>query len=248
GFELRGKLRPGVTATDMTLWIVEMLRSAGVVGKFVDFYGEGLDALPIADRATIANMAPEYGATCGFFPVDDQTLAYLRLSGRSEDHVRNVEAYYKAQGLFRTRETPDPEFSAVLELDLADVDPALAGPKRPQDRVDLSAMKQHFNDSLTAKLGLHGHGVPADKLDVRVPVAGHDYALQHGDVVIAAITSCTNTSNPAVMLAAGLLARNAAARGLTTKPWVKTSLAPGSRVVTDYYAKAGLTADLAALG
>ncbi|MFO7565645.1 MAG: aconitate hydratase AcnA [Enhygromyxa sp.] len=248
GFKLTGKLRPGVTATDMTLRIVEMLRNAGVVGKFVEFYGEGLDALPLADRATIANMAPEYGATCGFFPVDEQTLAYLRLSGRSDEHVANVEAYYRAQGLFRTSATPDPEFSQTLALDLGEVDPALAGPKRPQDRVNLSAMKSHFNESLTAKLGLHGHGVPADKVDTSVPVAGRDYALGHGDVVIAAITSCTNTSNPAVMLAAGLLARNAVAKGLTTKPWVKTSLAPGSRVVTDYYEKAGLTADLAKLG
>ncbi len=248
GFKLTGKLRAGVTATDMTLRIVEMLRQKGVVGKFVEFYGDGLDALPLADRATIANMAPEYGATCGFFPVDDQTLAYLRLSGRSDDHVANVAAYYKAQGLFRTAETPDPEFTDTLELDLAVVDPALAGPKRPQDRVDLSAMKAHFNESLTAKLGLHGHGVAPDKLDTRVAVANQDYSLGHGDVVIAAITSCTNTSNPAVMLAAGLLARNAAARGLTTKPWVKTSLAPGSRVVTEYYEKAGLDDDLAKLG
>jgi aconitate hydratase len=248
GFKLTGKLRAGVTATDMTLRIVEMLREKGVVGKFVEFYGPGLDALALADRATIANMAPEYGATCGFFPVDDQTLAYLRLSGRSEDHVENVEAYYRAQGLFRTAQTPDPEFSDSLALDLAEVDPALAGPKRPQDRVNLSAMKSHFNASLTAKLGLQGHGVPTDKLDVQIPVAGKDYQLGHGDVVIAAITSCTNTSNPAVMLAAGLLARNAVAKGLTSKPWVKTSLAPGSRVVTEYYAKAGLDGDLAKLG
>ena len=248
GFKLTGQLRPGVTATDMTLRIVQMLRVKGVVEKFVEFYGPGLDALALADRATIANMAPEYGATCGFFPVDEQTLAYMRLSGRSEEHVKNVEAYYKAQGLFRTSDTPDPEFSETLVLDLAEVDPALAGPKRPQDRVNLSDMKQHFVASLTAKLGNQGHGLAADKLDARVPVAGTDIALKHGDVVIAAITSCTNTSNPAVMLAAGLLARNAVARGLTTKPWVKTSLAPGSRVVTDYYDKAGLTDDLAKLG
>jgi aconitate hydratase len=248
GFKLSGKLRPGVTATDMTLRIVEMLREKGVVGKFVEFHGPGLDALPLADRATIANMAPEYGATCGFFPVDHQTLAYLRLSGRDEAHVANVEAYYRAQGLFRTHETPDPEFTDTLELDLANVDPALAGPKRPQDRVNLSDMKTHFRESLTAKLGLHGHGLSADQLGTAVQVEGQDYKLGHGDVVIAAITSCTNTSNPAVMLAAGLLARNAVAKGLTTKPWVKTSLAPGSRVVTDYYDKAGLTDDLAKLG
>jgi aconitate hydratase len=248
GFKLTGKLRAGVTATDMTLRIVEMLRKAGVVGKFVDFYGPGLDALPIADRATIANMAPEYGATCGFFPVDDQTLAYLRLSGRSEEHVKNVEAYYRAQGLFRTHDTPDPEFSQTLGLDLAEVDPALAGPKRPQDRVNLSQMKTHVRGSLTAPLGLAGHGLTTDEVAVKVPVAGTDHSLGHADVVIAAITSCTNTSNPAVMLAAGLLARNAVARGLTTKPWVKTSLAPGSRVVTEYYERAGLLADLGKLG
>jgi aconitate hydratase len=248
GCKLTGKLRPGVTATDMTLRIVQMLRNKGVVEKFVEFYGDGLGALTLSDRATIANMAPEYGATCGFFPVDNQTLAYLRLSGRSEEHVANVEAYYRAQGLFHTADTPDPEYSDTLVLDLADVDPALAGPKRPQDRVDLSAMKTHFRESLTAPLGIHGHGVPADKLDLEVPVIGKDYSLGHGDVVIAAITSCTNTSNPAVMLAAGLLARNAVAKGLTTKPWVKPSLAPGSRVVTEYYEKAGLDGDLAKLG
>ena len=248
GFKLDGKLRPGVTATDMTLLIVEMLRQKGVVGKFVEFYGPGLDALSLADRATIANMAPEYGATCGFFPVDDQTLAYMRLSGRSDEHVANVEAYYKAQGLFRTADTPDPEFTDSLELDLGTVEPALAGPKRPQDRVNLSDMKTHFAESLTAKLGLHGHGLQESELGNKAKVAGADYELDHGKVVIAAITSCTNTSNPAVMLAAGLLARNAAAKGLTTKPWVKTSLAPGSRVVTEYYDKAGLSDDLAKLG
>ena len=248
GFKLTGKVRAGVTATDMTLRIVEMLRAKGVVGKFVEFYGDGLAALPLADRATIANMAPEYGATCGFFPVDDQTLTYMRLSGRSDAHVANVESYYKAQGLFRTAQTPDPEFTDTLELNLSEVNPALAGPKRPQDRVNLSAMKTHFKQSLTAKLGLHGHGLAADQVSKTVPVAAHDYSLDHGDVVIAAITSCTNTSNPAVMLAAGLLARNAVAKGLNTKPWVKTSLAPGSRVVTEYYEKAGLDGDLDKLG
>ncbi len=248
GFKLTGKLRAGVTATDMTLRIVEMLRKQGVVDKFVEFFGEGLDSLPLADRATIANMAPEYGATCGFFPVDDQTLAYLRLSGRDEVHVRNVEAYFKAQGLFRTTHTPDPVFTDTLTLELGTVDPALAGPKRPQDRVTLTNMKAHFRSSLHAPLGFAGHGLAIDELANRVLVAGHDYRLGHGDVVIAAITSCTNTSNPAVMLAAGLLARNAVAKGLTTKPWVKTSLAPGSRVVTEYYDKAGLSGDLAKLG
>nr|WP_232296452.1 aconitate hydratase AcnA [Plesiocystis pacifica] len=250
GFKLTGKLRAGVTATDMTLRIVELLRAKGVVGKFVEFYGPGLDHLSLSDRATIANMAPEYGATCGFFPVDDQSLAYMRLTGRDEDHVKNVETVLRAQGLFRTAETPDPEFTDSLELDLADVDPGLAGPKRPQDRVNLSAMKTHFNESLTAKLGLHGHGLAEGELGNKATVnhKGTQFELTHGDVVIAAITSCTNTSNPAVMLAAGLLARNAVAKGLHTKPWVKTSLAPGSRVVTEYYDKAGLSDDLAKLG
>ncbi len=248
GFRLTGKLKAGVTATDMTLRIVEMLRKKGVVDKFVEFYGSGLDSLPLADRATIANMAPEYGATCGFFPVDDQTLAYLRLSGRDEAHVRNVESYYKAQGLFRTSDTPDPVFTDTLELDLGDVDPAMAGPKRPQDRVNLSAMKSHFQASLTKPLGHAGHGLSEGELGTKVEVAGTDFSLRHGDVVIAAITSCTNTSNPAVMLAAGLVARNAVAKGLTAKPWVKTSLAPGSRVVTEYYEKAGLADALAKVG
>ncbi|MEZ4446517.1 MAG: aconitate hydratase AcnA [Polyangiaceae bacterium] len=248
GFRLTGSLEPGVTATDMTLRIVEMLRKKGVVGKFVEFYGPGMRSLPLADRATIANMAPEYGATCGFFPVDEQTLAYLRLSGRDEDHVKNVEAYYRAQGLFHSDDAPEPAFSDMLELDLGDVEPALAGPKRPQDRVDLSAMKRHFETSLTAKVGFAGHGVAPDAIATEVPVEGTDYRLGHGKVVIGAITSCTNTSNPSVMLAAGLLARNARRRGLVAKPWVKTSLAPGSRVVTEYYEKAGLLEDLAATG
>ena len=248
GFKLSGKLRPGVTATDMTLRIVEMLRTQGVVGKFVEFYGPGLDALSLADRATIANMAPEYGATCGFFPVDEGTLTYLRLSGRSDEQVANVEAYYRAQGLFRTADTPDPVFTDTLGINLAEVEPALAGPKRPQDRVNLSDMKSHFHETLTAKVGFHGHGLGEDQLGNEAAIPGSEFKLGHGDVVIAAITSCTNTSNPAVMLSAGLLARNAAARGLMTKPWVKTSLAPGSRVVTDYYDKAGLSDDLAKLG
>ncbi len=246
GFKLTGKLKAGVTATDMTLRIVEMLRQKGVVGKFVEFYGEGMKNLTLSDRATIANMAPEYGATCGFFPVDEQTLTYMRLTGRDENHVKNVEAYYKAQGLFHTADSADPEFTDTLELDLADVEPALAGPKRPQDRVDLSAMQKHFTESLTAKVGFQGHGVTDTA--AKAQVKGKDYALDHGKVVIAAITSCTNTSNPAVMLAAGLVARNAKAKGITTKPWVKTSLAPGSRVVTEYYEKAELLDDLAAIG
>ncbi len=248
GFELTGALRPGVTATDMTLRIVEMLRAHGCVEKFVEFHGAGLASLSLPDRATIANMSPEYGATCGFFPVDQKTLDYLLLSGRDADHVENVKRYLSAQGLFLTPGTPSPEFTSSLTLDLASVDPSLAGPKRPQDRVDLSQMKQHWRDSLTAPLGNHGHGVAQEDAGVKVQVEGKDFSLQHGDVVIAAITSCTNTSNPSVMLAAGLLARNARALGLEIKPWVKPSLAPGSRVVTEYYDAAGLTDDLNALG
>jgi aconitate hydratase len=248
GFKLTGALSPGVTATDMTLRIVEMLREKGVVGKFVEFYGPGMKALPLADRATIANMAPEYGATCGFFPVDDRTLDFLRLTGRDDDLVANVERYYKAQGLFHTSDAPEPEFTDTLGLDLSEVQPALAGPKRPQDRVDLSAMKKHFKQSLSAPVGHQGHGIDPGNLDTSEDVKGRDFSLSHGSVVIAAITSCTNTSNPSVMMAAGLLARNARQKGLTTKPWVKTSLAPGSRVVTEYYKNAGLLGDLAALG
>ncbi len=248
GFKLTGALKAGVTATDMTLRIVQMLREKGVVGKFVEFFGPGMKSLRLADRATIANMAPEYGATCGFFPVDEQTLAYLRLSGRDEAHVKDVESYYKAQGLFHEVDAPEPEFTDLLELDLGDVVPAMAGPKRPQDRVDLTAMQSHFTESLTAKLGLHGHGVDPAQVGASAKVEGEDYSLDHGKVVIAAITSCTNTSNPSVMLAAGLLARNARARGVNTQPWVKTSLAPGSRVVTEYYEKAELLDDLAAIG
>ena len=248
GFELTGKLGPGVTATDMTLLIVEMLRAKSVVGKFVEFYGEGTRQLTLADRATIANMAPEYGATCGFFAVDDVTLEYLRLTGRDDDHVANVERYYREQGLFASADAPVPDFTDTLTLDLGTVQPALAGPKRPMDRVDLASMQPHFKKSLTAKLGLHGHGVDPKNTGASGAVAGADYSLSHGDVVIAAITSCTNTSNPSVMMAAGLVARKARALGLNTKPWVKTSLAPGSRVVTEYYRRANLLDDLAALG
>ncbi|MFT7519674.1 MAG: aconitate hydratase [Kiritimatiellia bacterium] len=247
GFKLTGHVKPGVTATDMALRIVEMLRTKGVVGKFVEFYGPGMKSLSLADRATIANMAPEYGATCGFFPVDAVTLDYMRLTGRDDDHIANVERYYRAQGLWHDP-TCEPKFTDTLKLDLSDVVPSLAGPKRPQDRVNLSDMKSHFLESLTADLGLHGHGVDPSHLTASVTVDGESYELNHGDVVIAAITSCTNTSNPGVMLAAGLLARNARAKGMITKPWVKTSLAPGSRVVTEYYNKAGLTEDLAAMG
>ena len=247
GFRLTGSLNPGVTATDMTLRIVEMLREHGVVGKFVEFFGPGMSALSLPDRATIANMAPEYGATCGFFPVDENTLSYMRLSGREDDHIAGVEAYCKAQGLWYDASAPEKNYTAMLELNLSTVDPALAGPKRPQDRVNLSDMATHFKDSLTHELGHHGHGLSSDDLS-KSSLVGDDYDLNHGDVVIAAITSCTNTSNPGVMLAAGLLARNARNLGLNVKPWVKTSLAPGSRVVTEYYEANGLNEDLAALG
>ena len=247
GFRLNGALNSGVTATDMTLRIVEMLREHGVVGKFVEFFGQGMAALSLPDRATIANMAPEYGATCGFFPVDDNTLAYMRLSGREEEDVAGVEAYCRAQGLWYDSSSPEKSYTAVLELELSTVQPALAGPKRPQDRVDLSNMAQHFKESLTHEVGHSGHGLSESDLS-KSAMIGDEYDLNHGDVVIAAITSCTNTSNPGVMLAAGLLARNARALGLSVKPWVKTSLAPGSRVVTDYYEANGLDEDLAALG
>ena len=251
GFKLTGKLKPGVTATDMTLRITEMLRKKGVVDKFVEYYGDGLASMSLADRATVANMAPEYGATCGFFPVDDATLDYLRLSGRDEEHVKNVEAYYRAQGLFRTAETPDPIYTDTLTLDLSTVEPALAGPKRPQDRINLADMKSDWDKCLTAPIGHKGHGVAADQVDAAVSYTdegGATHTLKQGAVVIAAITSCTNTSNPGVMIAAGLVARKAVARGVKIAPWVKPSLGPGSRVVTDYYDAAGLTADLDKLG
>ena len=248
GFRLEGELDAGVTATDMTLTIVEMLREKGVVGKFVEFYGPGVKALSLADRATIANMAPEYGATCGFFPVDEVTLDYLRLSGRDEAHIDNVRRYYKAQGLFHTADTPDPSFTDTLSLELGAVVPSLAGPKRPRDRITLDNMKGAFETSLTAPVGHSGHGLNAENTQDHIKVAGTDYELTHGDVVIAAITSCTNTSNPGVMIAAGLVARKARALGLSVKPWVKPSLGPGSRVVTEYYEKAGLMEDLSAMG
>lgn len=250
GMRLTGALNSGVTATDMTLRIVEILRNHGVVGKFVEFFGPGMSVLTLADRATIANMAPEYGATCGFFPVDERTLEYLRLSGREDDAIAGVEAYARAQGFWYSVEDTEKSYTDTLELDLSTVQPALAGPKRPQDRVDLSSMKQHFKESLTTELGHHGHGLSTEQLSKGAIVKrnGQTYDLNHGDVVIAAITSCTNTSNPGVMLAAGLLARNARAHGLEVKPWVKTSLAPGSRVVTEYYEASGLQEDLNALG
>jgi aconitate hydratase len=248
GFELTGSLRPGVTATDMTLRIVQMLRAHGVVGQFVEFHGTGLANLSLPDRATIANMSPEYGATCGFFPVDETTLEYMRLSGRDESHVEDVKRYLSAQGLFLMAETPTPKFTSNLSLDLGTVEPALAGPKRPQDRVDLTAMKTHWRETLNAPIGHHGHGVDPARNDASAEIAGKGVDLNHGDIVIAAITSCTNTSNPSVMIAAGLLSRNARAAGLSIAPWVKPSLAPGSRVVTEYFDAADLTKDLDALG
>ena len=248
GFELTGSLRPGVTATDMTLRIVQMLREHGVVGKFVEFHGSGLANLSLPDRATIANMAPEYGATCGFFPVDETTLDYMRLSGREEAHIEDVKRYLTAQGMFHTSQTPKPSFTSSLSLDLSTVEPALAGPKRPQDRVDLSAMKDHWRESLNAPLGHSGHGIDESRNDDSAEVGSRGVKLKHGDIVIAAITSCTNTSNPSVMIAAGLLARKARQAGLSIAPSVKPSLAPGSRVVTEYFDAAGLTEDLDSLG
>ena len=242
GFKLTERLPEGATATDLVLTIVEMLRKKGVVGKFVEFYGAGLDHLSLEDQATIANMAPEYGATCGFFPVDDETLRYLKATGRSEDRIALVEAYAKEQGMWREKGTPDPVFTDTLELDLSSVVPSLAGPKRPQDRVLLSEAPQGFAAALDKE---YGKAAEAGK---RVPVKGEDFDLGHGDIAVAAITSCTNTSNPSVLIAAGLVARNAHEKGLTVKPWVKTSLAPGSQVVTDYLDAAGLTDDLDALG
>src|SRR5690348_15512680 len=230
GFKLHGRLVEGATATDLVLTVTQMLRKKGVVGKFVEFYGSGLSNLTLPDRATIANMAPEYGATMGFFPVDAETLAYLRFTSRAEERVKLVEAYTKEQGLCRTDQTPDPVFSDTLELDLANVVPMMAGPKRPQDSVPLTQAKSAFEKSLEGQQPRH----------VQVQNNGDRFDLADGSVVIAAITSCTNTSNPSLMLGAGLLAKKAVERGLTTKPWVKTSFAPGSRVVTDYIEKAGL--------
>ncbi|MEJ7759109.1 MAG: aconitate hydratase AcnA [Gemmatimonadaceae bacterium] len=269
GFKLKGKLPAGTTATDLVLTVTQILRQKKVVGKFVEFFGAGLSTLSLADRATIANMAPEYGATMGFFPIDAETVKYLRFTGRDEAQVLLVEAYTKAQGLFRTDETPDPIFTSTLELDLGTVEASLAGPKRPQDRVPLKLAKKMFREALAADLERTGTmagaaaakqamavaaspqlspSVIATSQDeqaslhsaIQVSMNGANFGLRHGAVVIAAITSCTNTSNPSVMLAAGLLARNAVAKGLRTKPWVKTSLAPGSKVVTDYFTAAGV--------
>ncbi|WP_372071890.1 aconitate hydratase AcnA [Tistrella mobilis] len=243
GFKLTGKLKEGTTATDLVLTVTQMLRKKGVVGKFVEFYGEGLDNMVLTDRATIANMAPEYGATCGFFPIDGETLNYLRLSGRDDETVALVEAYAKAQGMWREAGSPDPVFTDTLELDMSTVEPSLAGPKRPQDRVPLSTVPASFRESLPTLTKNKGTAA-----DVVAEVAGADYKLAHGHVAIAAITSCTNTSNPDVMLGAGLVAKKAVERGLTVKPWVKTSLAPGSKVVTEYLRAAGVQDALDALG
>ena len=250
GFKVTGRLAEGSTATDLALVVTQMLREKGVVGKFVEFYGSGLSAMTVPDRATIANMAPEYGATMGFFPVDAETLRYLRQTGRLEDEVELVERYAKAQGLFRTDQTPDPRFQETIELDLATVVPSLAGPKRPQDRVVLTDMQKNFREDLRKPFEQRGFNLGEDAVARTAPldVEGAPVELTHGDVVIAAITSCTNTSNPSVMLAAGLVAKKAREKGLTAKPWVKTSLAPGSKVVTEYLTEAGLLPYLEELG
>jgi aconitate hydratase len=265
GFKVSGKLREGITATDLVLTVTEMLRKKGVVGKFVEFYGDGLKDMPVADRATIANMAPEYGATCGFFPVDEQTISYMRLTGRDDELLELVEAYAKAQGLWR-EPGHEPVYTDTLELDMGEVEASLAGPKRPQDRVALSNMKASFEllmetaegagEARETKLESEGGGTavgaqhawfdhPASQ---PLEMNGESTRLDPGAVVIAAITSCTNTSNPSVMMAAGLMAQKAVAKGLQTKPWVKTSLAPGSKVVTDYLKVAGLQEDMNKLG
>jgi aconitate hydratase len=242
GFRLEGELPEGITATDLVLTVVQLLRARGVVGKFVEFYGPGLDHLSLEDQATIANMAPEYGATCGFFPIDSDSIAYLKATGRAPERIALVEAYAKAQGMWRDNDTPDPVFTDTLGLDLSTVEPSIAGPKRPQDRVALKDASQGFAKVMDSEFAGTGG---ADK---RVGVEGRNHDLGNGDVVIAAITSCTNTSNPAVLIAAGLVARNAHARGLKVKPWVRTSFAPGSQVVTDYLERAGLQGELDALG
>jgi len=250
GFKLYGKPQDGITATDLVLRIVQLLREKGVVGKFVEFFGPGLDVLSLPDRATIANMAPEYGATMGFFPVDAETLRYMRLTARSDEVLERVEKYLKAQHLFREVDTPDPEFTDTLELDLSTVRPNLAGPKRPQDRVALDEMKSAFGTFLKAPVGPQGFGLSDEQAETTVTIGtnGHSLEISHGSVVIAAITSCTNTSNPSVMFGAGLVAKKAVERGLKVKSYVKTSLAPGSRVVTDYLGQSGLLEPLAELG
>ncbi|MFC4456485.1 aconitate hydratase AcnA [Deinococcus sonorensis] len=248
GFKITGAPREGVTATDVALTVTEMLRKTGVVGKFVEFYGAGLSNMTLPDRATIANMAPEYGATMGFFPVDDEALRYLRRTGRLEDEIELVERYYKAQGMFRTDETQDPVFSSTIELDLGTVVPSLSGPKRPQDRVSLTDMKAVYREALTAPIKQRGFELPQEALANTGTITGTDHKIGHGAVVLASITSCTNTSNPSVLIAAGLVAKKAVELGLDSKPWVKTSLAPGSRVVTEYLEAAGLQTYLDQIG
>jgi len=250
GVRLTGALAEGATATDLVLTVTEMLREYGVVGRFVEFFGDGLQSMTVPDRATIANMSPEYGATMGFFPVDDETLDYMRRTNRSEAQVQLVERYMKEQGLFHTPDTPEPEYLDVLELDLGEVVPSVAGPKRPQDRIRVPELPDAFTESLTAPAGPTGFGLDADDLDAtgRYADGTHEFEMSHGDVVIAAITSCTNTSNPSVMLGAGLLAKNAVEAGLTVNPAVKTSLAPGSKVVTDYLKEGDLLPYLEELG
>lgn len=250
GFELTGQLREGVTATDLTLTVTQILRQKKVVGKFVEFYGAGLSRMTLPDRATIANMAPDYGATMGFFPMDAEALNYLRRSGRPADLVDTVERYIKEQGLYRTDDTPDPEFTETLHLDLSTVEPSVAGPKRPQDRVALGQVKDSFRQALNAPAGPKGFGLPAEQVEQTTVcrINGETAPFTHGSVALAAITSCTNTSNPSVMLGAGILAKKAVEAGLKVKPYVKTSLAPGSKVVTDYLNEAGLTPYLEALG
>ena len=249
GVKLTGGLPEGATATDLVLVVTELLRQKGVVGKFVEFFGPGLSSMTLADRATVANMCPEYGATVGYFPVDDETLNYMRNTGRSDEHISLVEKYAKAQGLFRTDDMPDPEYTDIVHLDLETIQPSLAGPKRPQDRIKLSDMKSTYRQTLLAPIGPQGIGLSEDELDRTALVSnGSDTEIGHGAVVIAAITSCTNTSNPSVMIGAGLLAKKAVEKGLTVPPYVKTSLAPGSRVVEDYLLKAGLLPYLDKLG
>lgn len=253
GFKLTGKLNPQITATDLVLTIVQMLRKRGVVGQFVEFFGEGCQDLSLADRATIANMAPEYGATMGYFPIDDQTIAYLRMTNRSEEKIAVLETYLKAQGLFRTYDgsQPTPNYSGdLMELDLGSVKPSLAGPKRPHDRVEMAELKNEFTNGLASPVSFKGFGIPEDKRATKTTFnfEGQDYELSHGSIVISAITSCTNTSNSDVMLQAGFLAKNAVAKGLSVKPYIKTSLSPGSGVVTQYMNMAGVTDALNTLG
>jgi aconitate hydratase len=249
GFKLHGRMREGVTATDLVLTVTEKLRKHGVVGKFVEFFGEGLATTSLPDRATIANMAPEYGATMGYFPIDEEAIRYYRLTGRDEQHVQSIERYMKEQGLFFSREAPEPRYTQTVELDLGDVEPSLAGPKRPQDRVPLAAVKCNFRSALTKPIKDGGFGVESGESGKTIQISMNGGAtVAHGSTVIAAITSCTNTSNPSVMIAAGLLAKNAVQRGLRAKSYVKTSLAPGSKVVTEYYRRSGLDEYLEALG